>query len=182
MFPGGLQALLRWVTLLPTVTLCRGWPRHSAAIPTPSCTASTSLATSWKTEVLKFWAGMSLHPQKLMFNSRSHQQLPPVLVGWTPRCAGTAIQSSLPSSGVTAFSRYMEKSSKGLQSLSLARTMLTAKGRAQTPLPHSTKAMTGGAAGTPWKRQLHGCSVLLPSSWREVPLLCSMALPSAGSL
>ncbi|NXB73911.1 CARL2 protein, partial [Donacobius atricapilla] len=29
--------------------------------------------------------------------------------------------------GVTAFSRYMEKSSKGLQSLSLARTMLTAK-------------------------------------------------------
>ncbi|XP_053843221.1 capping protein, Arp2/3 and myosin-I linker protein 2 isoform X3 [Vidua macroura] len=30
--------------------------------------------------------------------------------------------------GVTAFSRHMEKSSKGLQSLSLARTMLTAKG------------------------------------------------------
>ncbi|NXR71569.1 CARL2 protein, partial [Pycnonotus jocosus] len=30
--------------------------------------------------------------------------------------------------GVTAFSRYMEKSSKGLQSLSLARTMLTARG------------------------------------------------------
>ncbi|NXR52510.1 CARL2 protein, partial [Hippolais icterina] len=30
--------------------------------------------------------------------------------------------------GVTAFSRYMEKSSKGLQSLSLARTVLTAKG------------------------------------------------------
>ncbi|KAI1235503.1 hypothetical protein IHE44_0002378, partial [Lamprotornis superbus] len=30
--------------------------------------------------------------------------------------------------GVTAFSRHMEKSSKGLQSLSLARTMLTARG------------------------------------------------------
>ncbi|KAM4894231.1 capping protein, Arp2/3 and myosin-I linker protein 2 [Sylvia borin] len=30
--------------------------------------------------------------------------------------------------GVTAFSRYMEKNSKGLQSLSLARTVLTAKG------------------------------------------------------
>ncbi|XP_066050613.1 capping protein, Arp2/3 and myosin-I linker protein 2 isoform X4 [Chamaea fasciata] len=30
--------------------------------------------------------------------------------------------------GVTAFSRYLEKNSKGLQSLSLARTMLTAKG------------------------------------------------------
>lgn len=71
--------MLRWVTLLPTVTLCRGWPRHSAAIPTPSCTPSTLLATSWRTEVLKSWAGMSLQPQKLMFNSRSHQQLPPVL-------------------------------------------------------------------------------------------------------
>lgn len=77
-FPGGVQALLRWVTLLPTVTSCRGWPRHSAAIPTLSCTPSTLLATSWKTEVLRFWAGMSLHPQKLMFNFRSHQQLPPV--------------------------------------------------------------------------------------------------------
>lgn len=67
-------------------------------------------------------------------------------MGQTPGCAGTAIPSSLLSSGVTAFSRHMEKSPKGLQSLSLARTMLTAKGRAQLPLPQPTKGVT---AGTP---------------------------------
>ncbi|KAM7040240.1 LOW QUALITY PROTEIN: capping protein, Arp2/3 and myosin-I linker protein 2 [Acridotheres tristis] len=69
--------------------------------------------------------------------TKTNVQIPPAAascpgvqlrVRWTPSCAGTAIQSSLLSSGVTAFSRHMEKSSKGLQSLSLARTMLTARG------------------------------------------------------
>lgn len=42
--------------------------------------------------------------------------------------------SVLPS-GIIAFSRHVEKSPKGLQSLSLARTMLTAKGTAPHPAP-----------------------------------------------
>ncbi|KAM9227917.1 LOW QUALITY PROTEIN: capping protein, Arp2/3 and myosin-I linker protein 2 [Leptosomus discolor] len=43
------------------------------------------------------------------------------------RCHGCSGLSAI-SSGIVAFSRHVEKSPKGLQSLSLARTMLTAKG------------------------------------------------------
>ncbi|KAM3665251.1 LOW QUALITY PROTEIN: capping protein, Arp2/3 and myosin-I linker protein 2 [Ammospiza maritima maritima] len=58
-------------------------------------------------------------------------QLPPAAASCPGGCGsahGAAIQSSLLPSGVSAFSRHVERSPKGLQSLSLARTMLTAKG------------------------------------------------------
>ncbi|KAM7010929.1 LOW QUALITY PROTEIN: capping protein, Arp2/3 and myosin-I linker protein 2 [Passerculus sandwichensis] len=58
-------------------------------------------------------------------------QLPPAAASCPGGCSsahGAAIQSSLLPSGVSAFSRHVERSPKGLQSLSLARTMLTAKG------------------------------------------------------
>lgn len=96
-------------------------------------------------------------------------------MGWTPSCAGTALQSSLLPSGVSAFSRHVEKSPKGLQSLSLARTMFTAKGRAQMLLPHSTGVMEGLQAH-PGEGTFMDAMSCCPS-WREAPLLCSLALP-----
>lgn len=138
-------------------TLCRGWPRRSATTPALSCTPSTWLATSWRTEVPGGWAGTSLHPRKRVLGCGCRPQPPPAR-GWSsgrgshPRRHRRS--GSLLAPGVTAFSRHVERSPRALQSLSVARTTLTAKGTARAPLGAGTAVPRAGLAPKGWPR---GC-------------------------